>query len=68
MAMVLEIYKSRGKLVQILSLKDLRKIPFSVCMCGKFYRALPDTFFGGVDGLSMCSCCRINIYKEMEIR
>lgn len=63
---MLELIKSDGKIVQMLSFKEMQNIPLSICKCGKEYCALPDTFFGGVDGLSMCTNCRIELYDKIS--
>ena len=65
--MVLEIYKSDGKIAQMLSFKEMRQIPMSVCKCGTLYSALPDTFFGGIDSLSICIDCRIELLKKLGL-
>ena len=61
--MEMEIYKSDGTMVQMLTLKEMKNIPLSICpFCATLYCALPDTFFGNL--ISMCSTCKIRFYKK----
>jgi len=45
-----------NKKVQMLSVKEMKKIPLINCDCGKEFRPLPDTY---VNGKPYCTECRM---------